>query len=273
MSTRHERFAGLDVIAKTMQVNQFLWINAMSLFEGVNPATGKGLPEIIVTQEQAGSSLGITKEVQAPRFEFMKAGGMNTLDLTLSITEPIIGFTNRVNQSLLENGLQYFGFSPDDINHDIFSARTVAVAEKCKAEAAYNEAGLRSITARYKKHQAKLGYGKFISDIPQKEMNLNILNDLLDAMSFELNNLNSYTGLSANRSVGEIKNLISSRIKVAMMYLKNLSGDEAGWMGDIVTELEKKLSEAKTQMELVYLSNYINKNVPKLMMVRRAWAL
>lgn len=98
----------------------------------------------------------------------------------------------------------------------------------------------------------------------------NILHDILDAMSYELQGKNSYTGQSQYLTNEMFQKLIGNRLFTANRYLNQLpnSADKQN-MAEVVSYVEANFNE----VEAIVLGHYIDSNIPKQIMFRRWWAL
>jgi len=102
----------------------------------------------------------------------------------------------------------------------------------------------------------------------------NILHDILDALSYELQGFNSYTGQLHGLTNEQRDKLFSNRIFTANVYLSHLPNNaDRQELGTVLSYIETELPKAKDEIQISKIGKYIDQNLPKLIMVRRWWAL
>lgn len=103
-------------------------------------------------------------------------------------------------------------------------------------------------------------------ELPYSVRMANISNDCIDALYYELNGLNPYTGELISLDAETITTLIVKRSDVALKYA-NISGDS-----DLISA-SHWISQNATSAKISDIISYIETNVPKLPLLRRYWAL
>ncbi len=105
--------------------------------------------------------------------------------------------------------------------------------------------------------------------ITEEDHHLNILHDLLDALSYELQGRHSNTGEQTNLSEEIFVSLINDRLTVSKIYLSNLPESvEKNQMVDLFNYVESDF-----QSDPASAGETIDQNWDKLVMIRRWWAL
>lgn len=112
---------------------------------------------------------------------------------------------------------------------------------------------------------------------PVEVNHANILHDILDAMSYELQGRNSYTGELHGMTLIELRKLVKNRLFTGWIYHQKLTDDPepVGYpnrakMGDVLRYIENWYDEIA---DLKTLGQYIDSEIPKHIIVRRWWAL
>jgi len=107
--------------------------------------------------------------------------------------------------------------------------------------------------------------------VSKEHKHLNIRQDLLNAMSFELIGLKQSTGEPSGLSFAQLVELAKARI---LTYERtNLAAVDTAWMDAVKDYVKEALKDCKKVDDLKALSDYINANVPHLPNVRRHWSL
>ncbi|MBU0846784.1 hypothetical protein KKH23_06295 [Patescibacteria group bacterium] len=268
MATRHEIFAGLDLIVNTNRINDEVWLGLIPLLKGIDIKTEQPFSPIIEVITRQGNK--ITK---IPRFQFIQEEAIKSSEISLGLCNRINIVLEKTNHIPLSNGTDYFRVKMSDIISDVSDTTSMLLNENSLIKEADKEAKLSNISKKYKTHVPKLKHKISIKNMSEEFRFLNILNDLLDAMSYELKNLRSTDGGQATMNIDEIKKLIWQRITTARVYLSHLSGDEVELMRTVIFDIERNLQGINSYAELEALGNYIDSNTTKLVMIRRWWAL
>lgn len=108
-------------------------------------------------------------------------------------------------------------------------------------------------------------------DLSFEHAQLNIAHDLLDAVSYELQGIDHNTGQATGKTIDEIKTFVSKRLGIIQYHLP--SDSESSLFAETGNYVLKNLRDVMTLEDLAGLGEYIDSNVPKLVMVRRWWAL
>jgi hypothetical protein len=267
--TRHEIFTGLSLISSTNQVNDGVWLNLIPLLKGIDIRTGRPFPPIVKIFSDGIQSTPI----QISRFQFIKEKAIKSSEGSLKLCKKINHVLKKVDSTFLDHGIKHFNVEISDIASDVSNTTSVLLDENPRIKGVRKEKGLNNIVSRYKTHIPKLKYRVVMKNLSKEFKYLYILDDLLDAMSYELKNRNSHTGELTKMTVDEIKTLIGQRIKVSKIYLQYLSGTETELPRAVLGSTERSLYNANSYTKLKTMGKYIDSNTTKLIMVRRWWAL
>lgn len=102
----------------------------------------------------------------------------------------------------------------------------------------------------------------------------NIAHDLLDAMSYELRGINSYNGQPHGYSFDHIMKHLNNRLRTFATYQKDMSsGLEKTHFANMGQYILDRVVGAKDSDGFPAIADYIDANVPKLIIPRRHWSL
>ncbi len=261
MATRQELFTAIGLIRQTCNMNA--WGDAVIL-------NLQGLGDY--SEPSDGPPDGLTP------FERQKQASKESCNIIYEISENLNVFLGKVDNVYLNNGINAISgpVTRLKIVTDVGISNTLSGTAKPFIITSSAAEDLVVLSEPFESYIPKCGV---ISPNPLEIFSIeifhtNILHDLLDAMSYELRAKNSYNGQLTGQTVEQIKHLILERIKTAYIYYNYLPHNvEIEKMGDTFKYVEANLDTVKTYADCIQLSEYIDLNIPKLIMCRRWWAL
>ena len=109
--------------------------------------------------------------------------------------------------------------------------------------------------------------------LSQELKNRTAYQDLLNALSFELQGLYSGSGEPSNLSVEQIRDLAKTRLNAAQAFQARLyNSAEFRRMFKAQAKVARELSDCETRDDLKSLGEYLSSRVPQLPLLRRWWA-
>jgi len=201
------------------------------------------------------------------------------------LTDRVKTVIDKADSTFLDNGITDISYRvvgaenyyrQQDIDSDV-----VGVNGKCKETSgsislSVKDSDLKAIASNLKLVSIKTGV---VEPNPWELFSIevnhaNILHDILDALSYELQGVDSYTGQAMNRTEGQKEKLYSNRIFTASVYLSKLpSNFDRQELGSIFSHVKAEFAKDKGAAHRAEIGKYIDNNLPKLIMVRRWWAL
>lgn len=270
MVTRQELVASINLIRHTCRLNKHKneLVTCMQLTEAYDPDKD---PDGI--NQARFRNFDEHKEAAAVQCTFM-AGLANRIDMV--VQEGVPSFYAKT-----ESEIPNFP-ALTDIETDVHTTQTLLIDAQPGIELAVKREDLFLASSSLAAYHPISGIEEPDpwAILSEEANHANILHDILDAMSYELQGRSSYTGELHELIFEELKKLINNRIFAGWVCHNKLS-DVSGFigipnkeqMGDVLDYVQKGLREAKSNIDLVFLGQYIDVEIPKLIMVRRWWAL
>jgi len=257
---RHRQFTGLDLIRIVNKVTTAVRLTGYLLRDEDD------FGEPIIGSEKLFLS-GKTK------LTAIKDGGHSNCQSILSYIGRINTLVAKAGSKFIEDSLSEYAVLKSDFLTKVSDIETVATGGISSIAIATNETACAALAPTFVAMTVGLPevHPSFLS---VKEQSANIANSLLDAVSYILVNVHDFTGAAQVRSTEDIKKISLVKCGTAGRYLEQ-SGTETDvdTMRTVVEYLEANIPKALDYPALAVLSAYIDSNVEKLIMVRRAWAL
>lgn len=263
MATRQEIFTALNITINTVRVGDFMW----SLENTLKDQDAKGAHlEVMIDLEDEFSEARPTTVAELKEFT------MNTRSVVKGLCDQIETVLTKTDAVFLEAGFSYWEVNKADIESDISDSKFLC--DNCDIETVLAKLDLENLAVPIENFKPKITQKLTSADLPDEINNTNIVHDVTDAMSYELKGLNSYTGEASGRKTEDIKELIEGRVKVAGTYFSLLPSNlDVDLMRSVVSHVEAELPKAFNKTDLWSLGQYLDSNIPKLIMIRRGWAL
>ncbi len=198
----------------------------------------------------------------------------NTCNVIYETSNKLDAFLDKVDTKHIDAGIDAIPVPVTrvKINNDVSTSKTLSTNAKPLIEAATKEEDLSALSDPFESYLPQCGV---LEPDPMKlfsqEINYaNILHDILDAMSYELQGKNSYTGEMQYLTSGQFEALIINRLFTAKVYLSHLPNSvDKQLMADTVSYVRNNFDKT----ESIILGQYIDSHIPKHIIVRRWWAL
>ncbi len=257
MATRQELYTAIGLIRQTCRVNIFgdnlvLNLQALGDYSEQDPSELDGLTPFLRQKRECEVACNVIK----------------------SHSEKIEEFIGKVDSTYLDNGIDAIPVPATRLKiiADIQTSKTLSTNAKPYIDVANKEKDLADLSTPFESYIPECGidepdpWALFSSEVNYS----NILHDILDAMSYELQGINSYTGNLHNYDTKQFNRLISNRILTANVQLNvlpsNLDVEQMRGVVEYVEENFGKVSNAT-------LAQHIDSEIPKAIMLRRVWAL
>lgn len=267
MTTRQELYTAIGLIRQTCRLNGYnTGLIAAMKYEGLysNP-----------------------EKINEPFVDFaaQKEYVRNLCDIMNKQSFAINTLLQKVDSKFLDDGINYISVvaTRTGLVSDAQSISALTGAALPLIEAAISRDNLRTLSNSFENYVSECGIAEPNPwAIIKVEANYaNILQDILDAMSHELQGKNSYTGQPHGQGVRAVKKLMARRIFTGWVYHSRLTqgNEDVGFpdkqkMGSVLSYIENGLGTANILIKLKILGQYIDTEIPnKLQIVRRWWAL
>lgn len=257
MATRQELYTAIGLIRHTCRVNAQS-DDLVAVLQGLIE-----LPTIELGDSELPSL-----------FEYQKQTSKNICGSIKSTSLKIGIFLEKTDPKFLDNGIDAI-LSPatrEKIALDIQTSNDMSTNAESFIQASIKQNDLSALSAPFESYIPECGVDEPDPWVlfPKEINHANILHDILDAMSYELQGRNSYTGESQYLTEEQFQKLISNRLFTADIYLNHLpDSTEKQNMANIIFYVKANFNK----VEAIVLGQYIDSNVPKQIMVRRWWAL
>lgn len=259
MATRQELFTAIGLIRRTCRMNGH--VNGLVL-------NLKGLGDYSEPEEPDGLK----------PFDRQKKACQVPCNIIYDVSGKIGMFLERVDSNYLDTGIDAIPVPATrlKINSDVSNLKILSTNLKGLLGVVTEKNGLALLSPQIESYISECGIDepdpwKLFS----KEINhLNILHGILDAMSYELQGKNSYTGEDHTLTDGQFNKLIVNRLFTANVYLSHLpqSVDKQN-MTNVKSYIQQNFEPGLKTVGLKKLGQYIDSNIPKQIIVRRWWAL
>lgn len=262
MATRQEMMCALDLIRKTCQVNGW-FDNTIKILDSTI---------ILKDEEEKPLNFGQVKvSVEKSR------KGIETLTANIKMV------LAEVNPTFLDSGIAEISslvakeqtyYTRNDIDSDASSINSAMVQAETPLSLVTSAESLENIADDFKLISLKTGIAKPDQRMifPAEMNHANILHDILDALSYELQGLSSYTGQPHLLRAEQLNKLVNRRITAAYVHLPLVSGEDQQNLGTILNYVGVNI-QGKDLKQLAEVGRYIDRHLPKLILVRRSWCL
>lgn len=167
----------------------------------------------------------------------------------------------------VDDGFNFLSVSPEYIPEDINGV--VAIEKNLVIQEYATKEDLAAAAEPLINFKPKLTKPVDIKMMPEEVCHANITHDLLDALSYELQGINSSTGKLHDMKNGDLEKLINNRLFCADIHLPKCNAQDKIELGSIIASVKNRLKID----DFVSVGAYIDKNLPKLVIARRWWAL
>ena len=261
MTTRQQLALGIDLVRGTIKLNK-IPVGLIKILED----------KVVIPEEvEIGTS--------AYTFNDYKEYAIRFCDIIDKLASNINTVLTNVDVAYLDESIDAILtiVNRAKISSDVGILRTLALNIKPQIQLAISKLDYFAYAIPFKQYEPQV----IVKDEPNPRMLLgdavcdaNIAHDLLDAMSYELQGIDSCTGQQHNLSLEGVEKLVLNRIRTMQFYLNRLpNGIDKQTMNDVLLYMEKEFPSANTVKERFKLGTYIDEEIPKLIMVRRSWAL
>ena len=185
----------------------------------------------------------------------------------------VFEFCNRYQSSSdINAGLQQFTVTKAQIDDDISMVRSTKDTLDTSLAVETKENKIILMANSFKDWIPEVKKEVQAYEISQYEQTINTFQDLFNAMAFELQGKNSYTGELHGHDVPTLKNLIASRMRVSnRAWTRTPQTEETKGYKTTLEYLDKNFNDAITLNDLKTLGVYIDSHVPQIPLVRRWW--
>lgn len=255
MATRQELFTAVGLIRKTCRMNghaNSLILNLQGLGDYSDPAISDGLTP----------------------FERQKQVSEEGCNIILNLSVQLDAFVGKVNSVFLDSGLNAIpgAITRTNLTTDIQTSKTLSTDAKPLIQSATKDQDLSDLNSSFESYIPESGEAEPNPwALFSKETNhLNILHDILDAMSYELQGFNNNTGKLHGYGSQQLEKLMNNRTFSADVYLSHLPDSvDKQQMATINQYVKQNFSKINN----IVLGQYIDSNITKQIIVRREWAL
>lgn len=264
MATRQEMVCAINLIRHTARANRHL----ESLIKVLD-----------------GTTILINEQDKPVTFEEGKQAAKKGCEVAHDLTGKIKIVVEKADPAFLDNGIADVSlkvahnltrYLRNDISSDVDNVYTGSYQAEQSINLSAKKEDLKAIASGLKTIDLKTGivepnpWGLF----PTEVNHTNILHDILDALSYELQGRNSYTGQLQLLTEQQKEKLFNNRIFTADIYLSKLSNsNDKQMLKTILAYIKVNITKATDAFKLANIGKYIDSELPKLIMVRRWWAL
>jgi hypothetical protein len=294
MATRQEIQVGHDLIVFTDRVYGCSW-HSSKVLQSLHPSTG----ETLMVQDQPPIDTNDELPEREPTVADIKSIVMNVTEISQNHVSKIESFLAKSPIKLIDNGLLAYGTNKTTIISDINKARTLHQNLGLNLASLDSKLKLRNF-GKQCLYEVQLREDLGMTLLPVFEPPVtnpppirltNIVHDLLDAISYELKGVSSYTGEVIPQEWEYFKELSLGRLKAVKVELaganrvfaeeinpkfnvdKGALRQDLDLMTNIITHLTEFLPKCQGAFDLYDLGFYIDSQLPKLPLLRRHWAL
>lgn len=259
MATRQEIQTGHDLIIFISRINDSLFAMATQLQGIIKMRTSDWLTPArdLTFAELKTSVLDNAQNVNEKYVDWIEA------------------FLLAAPTDLVSNGLSHFTVPRSAIDNDIIADKAHRLSLATGASTSNTTQELKVLGENLESaFNFSLNVDMKTIKMPKSEKITNGCNDCLDTASYELLNINPYTGITMAWTVEEIKARVPDRFRVVELCSTGVSlGSDMPNMLTVATQAKKDLDKASTYQHLSDIADLINTNIPKLPLVRRPWGI
>ena len=264
MATRQEMVCAINLIRHTARANGHL----------------KSLIKVL-----DGTTVLVDEEDKPLLFEQVKPVVEVNRKTIYDLTSRIKVVVEKANSAFLDNGITDVAlnatgtstyYSRGEISLNVNNVNSeCALAQQVIVNATKRE-DFEAIAVNFKSIHLKTGIVE--PDpwqlFPLEVNHANILHAVLDALSYELQGRNCYTGEPHGYTDQRRDKLFSNRIFTANIYLSKLPNNvDKQELGTVLSYIETNIGKTNNPALLAKIGKYIAENLPKLIKVREWWAL
>ena len=267
MATREQNLLGYQIINKTNIAN-ICMLDANTIMKGLHPITREPLT---VWRDNAPDKEGY--EVSAESTDIKQMITNNFLAIT---TEA--GMVNEFTQRYLDvkdinTGIQSFSVSRLQVDDDIYFTTSTKDTISQDISLAVDKETILNVSKTFDSWIPKVAVIVTPNEhLTQYEQNINTFQDLLNAIGFELQGINSYNGTILTDTFEHRKSLIESRLRVGVRHW-NITPQtlETNGFKAVLDYVNSNFKSVINFKDMAILGKYIDDHVPQLPLVRRWW--
>lgn len=178
------------------------------------------------------------------------------------------------DQDLINDGLRHFSIEREALNEDqeeiVFhssNVRTVNALVNARAE-------LRPHGDLLKLHEERIQLTVHPEvHIPQDHGRITTLQNLANAISYELRGICSYRGEETYKTVEARKAVVRARLRTAARFVQaTTNARELSWIARALNRVERELADIGSLDDMNALSNYLDSRVAQLPILFRWWS-
>ena len=265
MSTREDILIGFQVIEKTNTGNDST-DNAAWYMQNKRPHSDDAL--VLWSDEETPTSRPAELE------DIKQLTEVTSKIIELEVETRLEKFLERYNNpSAVNRGLQHFSTRRQDVTRDVKEVKLHKTSVQNVNALIHDHKGLRAngeLLSLYKEAVELHVLAK--EHLPREQHIITVYQDVLNAISIELQGLCSYNGDPRYPGFDERKELALARLQVTDMIHKDLP-DTSETRGFRAAQLatQDAITEAKTIYDLEAIGKDLNTSVPQLPLLRRWW--
>lgn len=263
---REQNLIGYQLINKT-NIAGFCLLDTNKLLRWLDPVTEE--PLMIWTQ---------VSEPENPKLIPADVDGVKRLinvcsDIIQTEGGMVSEFCNRY-QSLsdINAGLQQFTVTKLQVDDDISMTKTTKDALEVSIALETKENKINLLADSFIDWTPSVKKVVQVNEISQYEQTINTFQDVLNAMAFELQGKNSYSGELHGLAFEQLKKQTESRLRTAnRLWGQTPQTVETEGFKTSLEYLGKEFPDAVSLDDYKALGGYIDSNIPQLPLVRRWW--
>jgi hypothetical protein len=181
---------------------------------------------------------------------------------------------NFVDQEMLVNGLRHFRTDPSDFSEDNNAIQQHTPNVRNVLALVSDEPTLRENGELLSLHQERVDlYVDPLVHFSPEHVRMNILQDLLNAIAFELRGICSATGEEKYPSIEARQSIIKFRMRTAIKAAEACpNNSETRRMVKVLNDIKRNLYDAVVVSDLTLLGDFVDRKIPQLPLIRRWWS-
>lgn len=257
---RRNEFAAYDLLQKLFHAGEWVWATELSL-KGID-ATARPLKVSVDPKTEGGSTREMTFKENRDYAVYTHAT-LNTQVFAIR------QFVNRLPSGFCD--FSYQRHQKTDADIELVNIEKV-VLDTSGASTCVSKSDLESLGELAAQFTPRIDAPPQPASMGQHQ--LDSANNLLDVMSYELRGINNHTGQVWTSDIEAIKKRIGQRLQAANNSRQMIPNDSEGQLFISMFDYVKaEYKQAKNLSQLTKIADYLEANVPKLILVRRWWAL
>lgn len=261
MPTRQEVMMAHDLLTKVWKMNE-LFFACTFFMQEIDPITGDPFINRIATGPPDNPGPDIFRSATLPELKELAIQRLTVID---KIRTTVDKFLTKVDLMSLNTGLEDYKFTLTDPNSDLNNLASVRTRAGQDIIGSANKGQLKSRGQAFT-YTPKVERKTIL---PEPARSLNIANDILDTLSFELQQIDPHVGGPKAFAFAFLQELIPARLQAAFTANSNRDAD----IDNIINHILANFQAAADLADMAALGAYIDANLPKLPLIRRHWAL